>query len=231
MFHVCQWLKDTALYFRARRRLDKEDLFGYILRATLVAGDLTTPKRKPKEKTSPDKSPSSSPLARPLMDVSLNDHVCGNLWKENRTPNVDPTRGFPNPNLGESSTPRSFPEPPTLRSPHFTHFPGQQFPGQVFFRNMLHPALLHSMFGLRGGGSSTPVSITSTPSPLLTPATPLSPLMNGILRSPSPEQQFSGVDLLVTNINENIAKNEIKKKLASLFREHCKVGVDRDFYL
>ena len=80
------------------------------------------------------------------------------------------------------------------------------------------------MFGLQGGAPPSPVPMTTTHSPLPTPPSPLSPVINGIVRrSPSPEQQYSGVDLLVANINENIPKKEIKKKLASVFREHSKV--------
>lgn len=38
------------------------------------------------------------------------------------------------------------------------------------------------------------------------------------------DQQRGGIDLLVTNLDENVSKKELKKKLASVFREHCKVG-------
>ena len=38
------------------------------------------------------------------------------------------------------------------------------------------------------------------------------------------DQQRGGIDLLVTNLDENISKKELKKKLASVFREHCKVS-------
>ena len=37
------------------------------------------------------------------------------------------------------------------------------------------------------------------------------------------DQQRGGIDLLVTNLDENVSKKELKKKLASVFREHCKV--------
>lgn len=37
------------------------------------------------------------------------------------------------------------------------------------------------------------------------------------------DQQRGGIDLLVTNLDETISKKELKKKLASVFREHCKV--------
>ena len=35
---------------------------------------------------------------------------------------------------------------------------------------------------------------------------------------------LSGVDLLVTNLDEKVSTKELKKKLLSLFREHCKVN-------
>lgn len=39
------------------------------------------------------------------------------------------------------------------------------------------------------------------------------------------DQQRGGIDLLVTNLDESVSKKELKKKLASVFREHCKVHV------
>ena len=37
------------------------------------------------------------------------------------------------------------------------------------------------------------------------------------------DQQRGGIDLLVTNLDETVSKKDLKKKLASVFREHCKV--------
>ena len=37
------------------------------------------------------------------------------------------------------------------------------------------------------------------------------------------DQQRGGIDLLVTNLDETVNNKELKKKLASVFREHCKV--------
>lgn len=37
------------------------------------------------------------------------------------------------------------------------------------------------------------------------------------------EQQKGGVDIMVNNLDENVSNKELKKKLASVFREHCKV--------
>lgn len=37
------------------------------------------------------------------------------------------------------------------------------------------------------------------------------------------DQQRGGIDLLVTNLDETVSKKELKKKLASVFREHSKV--------
>ncbi|XP_048575860.1 uncharacterized protein LOC5520570 isoform X1 [Nematostella vectensis] len=37
------------------------------------------------------------------------------------------------------------------------------------------------------------------------------------------DQQRGGIDLLVGNLDETVSKKELKKKLASVFREHCKV--------
>ena len=203
--------------------MDKEDLFGNILRATLLplannkdGGDATTVKRKVQENT----VQSSSPLHKPLRDMGLND-TNSRSFKENQSPNsANPSRNFP----AQNSPPIRFPESRSHMSPQFAQFPGQRFPGHVMFNNMFHPTLLHNMFGLRGGAPPSPVPITTAPSPLSTPTSPLSPVVNSLVRrSPSPEQQYNGVDLLVTNINESVPKKEIKKKLASVFREHCKV--------
>lgn len=38
------------------------------------------------------------------------------------------------------------------------------------------------------------------------------------------EQQKGGVDIMVNNLDENVSNKELKKKLASVFREHCKVN-------
>ena len=212
------------LLCRARRRLDKEDLFGFILRATLLplpnpreCGDAEKGKRKQKENAAYEGSPTTSPTAKPLMEASVKEGTNTRSWKENQSPN--PGRNFPHAESPrQRSPPNCFPDPPVMMSPPF---PGQRFPGypgHVMYNNMFHPTLLHSMFGIPGGTRSIPNSTISTP------PSPLTPLVNGVLRrSPSPEQQHNGVDLLVTNINETVSKNEIKKKLASIFREHCKV--------
>ena len=39
------------------------------------------------------------------------------------------------------------------------------------------------------------------------------------------DQQRGGVDLLVTNLDVSVGEKELKKKLASVFREHCKVHI------
>ena len=45
------------------------------------------------------------------------------------------------------------------------------------------------------------------------------------------DQQRGGIDLLVTNLDEGVSKKELKKKLASVFREHCKVRVCHLIYM
>ena len=183
---------------------------------------MTAVKRKEQENASPVTTSSSSPLLKPLMDLGLNNP---RSLKENQSPNsMNAARNFPNEYVPQNSPPLRFPESRSHVSPQFPQFPGQRFPGHVMFNNMFHPTLLHSMFGLRGAAPPSPVPITTAPSPLSTPTSPLSSVVNGMVRrSPSPEQQYNGVDLLVTNINESVPKKEIKKKLASVFREHCKV--------
>lgn len=215
--------------YRARRRLDKEDLFGYILRATLLpltdskdGGDITAAKRKPKEHTSPATVPRTSPLIKPFMDISLNENANSKSCKENLSPNVNPAVNLPKENLARNSPPIRFRKPPAHTSPQFPQFSGPRFPGPFMFNNMFHPTLFHGMLGLPGGTPPSPISLATPPSPL---STPPSPVLNGMVRPPSPEQQYNGVDLLVTNINESVPKKEIKKKLASVFREHSKVRI------
>ena len=92
------------------------------------------------------------------------------------------------------------------------------------YNNVFRAPAVHSVFQLPP--RTAPPSLRGVNPGILPPVGPLSPIVNGVLRrSPSPEQQFSGVDLLVTNISENSSKKEVKKKLASVFREHCKVSV------
>ena len=186
-------------------------------------GDMTAAKRKPKEHTSPATIPRTSPLIKPLMDISLNENVNSKLCKENRSPNVSPTFSFPRENVARNSSPVRFQEPSAQTSPQFPQFSSQRFPAPFMFNNMFHPTLFHNMFGLPGGGPSSPIPLATPSSPVPTPP---SPLLNGMVRPPSPEQQYNGVDLLVTNINESVSKKEIKKKLASVFREHCKVRIN-----
>ena len=228
--HLCS-LNMVPYICRARRRLDKEELFGYTLCATLLpltnskdGEDMTSAKRKPKENTSPATISRTSPLVKPLMDVSLNENTNSKSCKESRSPNINPAAAnFPRESAAQNSPPLLFQEPPANASLPFSQFTGQRFPGPFMFNNMFHPTLFHNMFGMRGGGQApSPIPLPTPPSPLPTPP---SPVLNGMVRPPSPEQQYSGVDLLVTNINENVPKKEIKKKLASVFREHCKVGI------
>ena len=185
---------------------------------------MASARTKQREKTTPVITSNASRLIRPLMDVSLNDGTNSKSWKENQSPNVNPSRNFPKDNLSRNSAPPRFPESPGHMSPQFPHLPGQRFPAHAMFNNLFHPTL-HSMFGLRGVAPPSPIPITGTASLIPRPSSPLSPVVGAMIgRSPSPEQQFSGVDLLVTNVNESIPKKEMKKKLASIFREHSKVS-------
>ena len=103
-----------------------------------------------------------------------------------------------------------FPLPPYLNQQLQVYHPVPAYPG------LFHPSMVHNVF------HHTPFSHHPR---VLSPAGPFSPVINNaVRRSPSPDQPVGGVDILVTNLNETISRKEIKEKLASVFREHCKVS-------
>ncbi|XP_028415936.1 meiosis regulator and mRNA stability factor 1-like [Dendronephthya gigantea] len=219
--------------YRARRRLDKEDLFGNILRATQLpltnnkdGGDESPTRQKHDENSSDVSTPTSSYLVKPRMGLRLNENTSNGSWKENQSLNCsNGTKNIFNPPNQTLNFPQHrFKEPSQTSFPYPNPQIFPRHPGPMMFNSLHHSPLLHNIFGLRGGGSPSPIPIATPPSPLSSPPSPLRPVVNGMAgRSPSPEQQFNGVDLLVTNINEGVPKNEIQKKIASVFREHCKV--------
>lgn len=212
-------------------------MFGNILRATLLpltnnkdGGDISPSRQRHGENTSGVSTPTSLSLVKPLMGLRLNDDANTGSKNENRSLNCpNGAKNFFNQNQAQNFPQNRFKEPPppqytSLQYPNL-QFPHQGYPRPMMFNSVLQSPLLHNIFGLRGGATPSPIPITTPPSTLPPSPSPLRHVVNGMAgRSPSPEQQFTGVDLLVTNINESIPKREIEKKLASVFREHCKVS-------
>lgn len=108
-----------------------------------------------------------------------------------------------------------------LASQQFVNQPG--FLNNNAYPNMWPNHFYHSMLNMPSQASGIP-GITPLAGPIVgapphVAASWLASLHNlSIL-----EQQRGGIDILVTNLDETVNKKELKKKLASVFREHCKV--------
>ena len=211
-------------FSRARRRLDKEELFGSILRATLLPpanGQNPVAARRAENTKEPDRVTTNRP---PLATTATSPNLNAKPKEENKKPVHSGTisSNVGRENARQTNSPLGglayFARSPVLNH----HYP--TYAGNTMYNNVFRAPAVHSVFQLPP--RTAPPSLRGVNPGILPPVGPLSPIVNGVLRrSPSPEQQFSGVDLLVTNISENSSKKEVKKKLASVFREHCKVSV------
>ena len=107
--------------------------------------------------------------------------------------------------------------------------PPQQLPSQPgFLNNNAYPNMwpnqfYHNMLNMPSQASGIP-GITPLTGPIVGAPPHLTASWLANLHNLSIlEQQRGGIDLLVTNLDETVSKKELKKKLASVFREHCKV--------
>ena len=217
--------------FRARRRLDKEELFGSILQAAMLPArddkDLLTTKSTKNEEVGSEISKPSTTTTGAVAESSL-DVQCFNIVSrkpgdesKNRV-HCSVGNNFRHEKLRRQNSPQNGLNH-LSRSPVLNH-QFHSISGNAMYNGLFHTPVVQGMFPV-STGSSTP-SVQNINSSILAPPGALGPMVNGVLRrSPSPDQQLAGVDLLVTNINETVSKKEIKKKLASVFREHCKVTI------
>ncbi|XP_046855493.1 meiosis regulator and mRNA stability factor 1-like isoform X2 [Xenia sp. Carnegie-2017] len=215
---------------RARRRLDKEELFGYILLATLLpatnfknGSSSVTQKPSSTMESFSYISPAVAGVRSPA-GVHQNSPYSPKFCKENQSPNTNISSRTES--LIRNTRPLRFTDARPQMSLPFQNLPftGQQIHSPYMFNNMFRPGLVHGMLGMRACRPLSPLNMSTRPTSLPVAPMPLFAVADGLARrSPSPEQQFSGADLLVTNLNESEPKEEITKKLASVFREHCKV--------
>ena len=215
---------------RARRRLDKEELFGHILLATLLpatnfknGSSSVTQKPTSTMESFSHISPAVAGVRSP-GGVHQNSPYSPKSCKENQPPNTNISSRTES--LVRNTRPLRFTDArPQMSLPFRTlPFTGQQVHSPYMFNNMFRPGLVHGMFGMRPCRPLSPLNMSTRPTSSPVAPMPLFAVADGLARrSPSPEQQFSGADLLVTNLNESEPKEEITKKLASVFREHCKV--------
>ncbi|XP_022794519.1 meiosis regulator and mRNA stability factor 1-like [Stylophora pistillata] len=230
---------------RARRRMDKEDVFGstiQVLYSTSSHHSQSPPKNKktrpvenagdsvksrdtcmsPKSTAStPQKGKQDSSCA--LLDtLNIEDTIpaTNTLKKEGKT---SQTPTDESPDSGDSTEENDGKPGPSLLSSTAQQFVSHQ----TMFSNGSYTGIWpHSIYpnfmNIPTQGASfpgiTPLAPPMMGAPHLT-ASWLASLHNFTVL----DQQRGGVDLLVTNLDENVSKKELKKKLASVFREHCKV--------
>ena len=108
-----------------------------------------------------------------------------------------------------------------VASQHFVNQPG--FLNNNTYPNMWPNHFYHGMLNIPPQASGIP-GITPLTGPIVGAPPHLTASWLANLHNLSLlEQQRGGIDLLVTNLDETVNKKDLKKKLASIFREHCKV--------
>ncbi|KAJ7340352.1 hypothetical protein OS493_003095 [Desmophyllum pertusum] len=230
---------------RARKRMDKEDVFGstiQVVYSTTSQGTCSPQKsKKPqpvetagnsvnKGRDSSPKSTYNGPLQKEkagsncalLDNFIINDSSsCKKGAKQESKTSTTPVDDSPDSgDSTEENDSKQGPSLPTSTGPQFISH-------QTMFSNgsyagiWPHP-IYQNFMNLPAQGTGFP-GITPLAPPLMggphLAASWLASLHNFTVL----DQQRGGIDLLVTNLDENVSKKELKKKLASVFREHCKV--------
>lgn len=235
------------LSIRARRRMDKEDVFGstiQVVYSTISQGNACSPQKNKKTQplettgnlTNKGRDASTQPPYNPLQKektgsncAMLDDFVIGNGSSSRRGAKQETTLSTTpvddSPDSGDSTEENEGKQGASLASSTGPQFISHQtmFSNGSYAGIWPHPIYQNFM--------NLPTQSTRFPG--ITPLAP--PLMGGPHLAASwlaslhnftvLDQQRGGIDLLVTNLDESVSKKELKKKLASVFREHCKVHV------
>ena len=227
--------------------MDKEDVFGstiQVVYSTSSQGNACSPKKN--KKTQPLETTSNltnkgrgastqlpySPLRKEKTGSNcamLDSFIIGNSSSSEKstkqesklsTMSVDDS-----PDSGDSTEENEGKQGPSLASAAGPQFISHQtmFSNGSYASIWPHP-IYQNFMNLPAQGTSFP-GITPLAPPLMggphLAASWLASLHNFTVL----DQQRGGIDLLVTNLDESVSKKELKKKLASVFREHCKVHV------
>ena len=225
--------------------MDKEDVFGstiQVVYSTTSQGNASSPQKNKKTQplettsnlTSKGRDASTQPIYNPLQKektgsncAMLDDFVIRNSSSPRkgakqetkfRTTPVDDS-----PDSGDSTEENEGKQGASLASSNGPQFISHQtmFSNGSYAGIWPHP-IYQNFMNLPTQGTSFP-GITPLAPPLMggphLAASWLASLHNFTVL----DQQRGGIDLLVTNLDESVSKKELKKKLASVFREHCKV--------
>lgn len=237
---------------RARRRMDKEDVFGstiQVVYSTTSQGNACSPQKNKKTQPVETASNLTSNLTnkgRDIRDAStqppynplqkekkgtncavLDNFFIGNSSSSRRNSKqetkLSPTPTDDSPDSGDSTEETEGKQGASLASSTGPQFISHQamFSNGSYAGIWPHP-IYQNFMNLPTQGTSFP-GITPLAPPLMggphLAASWLASLHNFTVL----DQQRGGIDLLVTNLDESVSKKELKKKLASVFREHCKV--------
>lgn len=226
---------------RARRRMDKEDVFGSTIQVIFSTTGQTSPQKGKKIQpganinTSPPKARESlakqtfNPLLkeRESSNALLDDFIIDNGSMSTKGLKTERQSGEkPRDNSPESSD--STEENEIKQSPSLSGSSGPQFiTQQTMFSNgsyagvWPHP-IYQNFMNLPTQNSGFP-GITPLGPPLMGGPQLAASWLASVHNFTVLDQQRGGIDLLVTNLDETVNNKELKKKLASVFREHCKV--------
>lgn len=235
------------LSIRARRRMDKEDVFGstiQVVYSTTSQGNVCSPQKNKKTQpvettsnlTNKGRDASPQPAYNSLHKekagsncAMLDNFIIGNssssrksMKQESKT-STTPTDDSPD--SGDSTEENEGKQGASLGTSTGPQFISHQtmFSNGSYTSIWPHP-IYQNFMNLPTQGTSFP-GITPLAPPLMggphLAASWLASLHNFTVL----DQQRGGIDLLVTNLDESVSKKELKKKLASVFREHCKVHV------
>lgn len=225
--------------------MDKEDVFGstiQVVYSTSSQGNACSPKKnkkpQPLETTSnltnkgrcASTQPSYSPLRKEKTGSNcamLDSFIIGNSSSSEKSTKLESKLSTmsvdDSPDSGDSTEENEGKQGPSLASATGPQFISHQtmFSNGSYASIWPHP-IYQNFMNLPAQGTSFP-GITPLAPPLMggphLAASWLASLHNFTVL----DQQRGGIDLLVTNLDESVSKKELKKKLASVFREHCKV--------
>lgn len=225
-------------FSRAKRRMDKEDVFGSTIQVVFSTISQTSPQKG--KKGQPGESADSSPtktrenFVKPSVNPSQRERAGSNAMLDDF--NLDDNSISIKTESKSSAKPRedspessdSTEENDIKQGPSLSASSGQQFISQqtMFSNGSYAGAWPHPMYqnfmNLPTQNSGFP-GITPLGPPLIGGPQLAASWLASVHNFTVLDQQRGGIDLLVTNLDETVNKKDLKKKLASVFREHCKV--------
>lgn len=219
--------------------MDKEDVFGSTIQVVYSTTSQGSPQKGKKSQPaeSSDSSlnkgkdsspkPSSIPLQRERegSNATLDDFIVvnGQSTASKKSVKSESKPADDSPDSSDSTEDNEIKQGPSLQNSTGPQFISHQtmFSNGSYAGIWPHP-IYQNFMNLPAQSSGFP-GITPLAPPLMGGPQVTASWLASLHNFTVLDQQRGGIDLLVTNLDESVSKKELKKKLASVFREHCKV--------